>query len=60
MEQIILSKNNKQIKKKQNQIMAKKSRLWVSGWERGGSGRDGHLGFFYANCYICNGWAMES
>ena len=42
MEQMILSKNNKQ-NKKQKQIMAKKSRLGVPRRERGGSGMDGHL-----------------
>ena len=43
MEQIILSKNNKQTNKKQKQIMATKSRLGVVGG-RGGSGRVGILG----------------
>lgn len=53
MEQIILSKNNKQRNKKQKQIMAKKSRLGVPGGERGGSGMDGHFGgFLDANSYL--------
>ena len=58
---MILSKNNKQIKQKQKQIMAKKRILGVHKWERGGNGMDGHMGgFLDANCYIWNGWAMGS
>ena len=41
---MILSKNNKHTNKEQKQSMAKKSRLGVPRGERGGSGRDGHLG----------------
>ena len=41
MEQMTLSKNNKQ---KQKQIMAKKSRAGVPEGERGGSGMNGHSG----------------
>ena len=57
MEQMILSKNNKQTNKKQKQSMAKKSRLGVPG--KGGCGRTRILGVSEdANCYIWSGWAM--
>ena len=48
MEQMILSKYQKQTKKKQKQIMYKKSRLWGS-----------QVGE-WMDCDICNGWAMGS
>jgi len=40
--------------------MPRKSRLGVPGvGETGGSGMDGHFGGFWdANCYIWDGWAM--
>ena len=51
VEQMILSKNNKQTNKKQKQIMGKKSRLGVPKGERRGSGADGHFGgFLDASC----------
>ena len=61
MDQMILSKNNKQTNKKQKQIMPKKNRLGVPKGERGGDEKDGYLGVFLdINYYIWNGWAMGS
>ena len=41
--------------------MAKKSRLGIPKGKGGRSGIDGHLwGFLDTNCYIWNGWAMDS
>ena len=55
MEQMILFK-----KKKQDQIMAKESRLGVPSGDRAGSGMDRHFGvFFNANYYIWNRWAVR-
>ena len=62
MEQMILSKYQKQTKKKQKQIMYKKSRLWGSqvgewmdcdGWAFA-------VFFWDVDCDVCNGWAMGS
>ena len=44
MEEMILSKNNKQTNNKQKQSMAKKSILGVPRWGMGRSGRDGNFG----------------
>ena len=49
-----LSKNNKQTKKKQKQMMAKKSRFG------GGAGWMGILGGLEMQIYTWNEWAMES
>ena len=51
MEQMILSKNNKQIKQ-QKQIIAKKSKLEVTKGKKGGSEVDGHLGVFWMQTVI--------
>ena len=52
MEWMILSKNNEQTNKKQKHIMAKKSRLGVPKEERGRTGMDGNLGFFWMQIVI--------
>ena len=54
-----LSKNNKQ---KTNRSWPRRADLGFPGqWGRGESGMDGHFrGFWYANCYIWNRWAMGS
>ena len=58
---MILSKNNKQTNKKQKQNVAKKSRHGVTGLGGIGNGKEGHFGGFWnANCYIWNGWAVGS
>ena len=61
MEQMILSKINKQTIKKPETGHSQESRLGVPGaGGRGGNGMDGHFGGFGdAICYIWNGWAME-
>ena len=60
MEQMIISKNNKQTSNQKNKhVMAKKSRLGILGGERGGSGMDWHFGGLgNANCYVWNEWEM--
>ena len=53
MAQVILST-------KQKQIMDMTGKLVVAGGGGGGSGWTGSLELVDANCYIWNGWAMES
>ena len=57
MEQMILSKNNKQTSKQKPETdLGQEEWTWCSQGERGGSGMDGHFGSLGdANCYIWNG-----
>ena len=59
MEQMILSKNNKQTVTKKQTDHGQEEQTWGSGvGGMGGSGVDGHFGG--AKCCIWNGWAMQS